>query len=125
MDLTAELQSRILTMEMRCYYSSHTKTMLPNKKSMPRSQQVIRPYKDLWTIVKRHKMKWYRHVSRSSGPAKTILQGTLKREEDDADRKRGGRKTISGNGQAWSPRGQWRTQKNGGEMVVQSSALPQ
>ena len=29
------------------------------------------------TTVKRRKMKWYRHVKRSSGLAKTILQGTV------------------------------------------------
>ena len=29
-------------------------------------------------IVKRRKLQWYGHVSRSSGPAKTILQGTVK-----------------------------------------------
>ena len=44
-----------------------------------------------------------------------------KGEEDKAEwergRKKRGRKTISGNGQAWSspsPRGQWRTEKSGG-----------
>ena len=30
-------------------------------------------------IVKRRKLQWYGHVSRSSGLAKTILQGTVKR----------------------------------------------
>ena len=30
------------------------------------------------TIVKRSKLQWYGHVSRSSGLAKTILQGTVK-----------------------------------------------
>ena len=38
--LTAELQRRIQAMEMRCstsYYTSHTKTMLPMRKSVPRS----------------------------------------------------------------------------------------
>ena len=52
-------------------------------------------------------------VSCSSGLAKTILQSTVKREEDKADSGKGGKKT-SGNGQAWSsagPRGQWRTGK--------------
>ena len=42
-----------------------------------------------------------------------------KGEEDKADRGRGG-KTISGNGRAWSlqsPRGQWRTGKNGGNWL--------
>ena len=30
------------------------------------------------TIVKRCKLQWYGHVSRASGLAKTILQGTVK-----------------------------------------------
>ena len=30
------------------------------------------------TIIKKHKLQWYGHVSRSSGLAKTILQGTVK-----------------------------------------------
>ena len=38
----------------------------------------IRPHEDLLTIVKRHKLQWYGHVSRSSCLAKTILQGTVK-----------------------------------------------
>ena len=29
-------------------------------------------------MVKRHKLQWYGHDSRSSGLAKTILQGTVK-----------------------------------------------
>ena len=33
---------------------------------------------DLLAIVKRRKLQWYGHVSRSSGLAKTILQGTVK-----------------------------------------------
>ena len=41
-------------------------------------QQAIGPHEDLLTMVKRRKLKWYGHVSRSSGLAKTILQGTVK-----------------------------------------------
>ena len=41
-------------------------------------QQAIGPHEDLLTIVKRRKLQWYGHVSRSSGLAKTILQGTSK-----------------------------------------------
>ena len=37
-----------------------------------------RPHEDLLTMVKRRKLQWYGHVSRSSGLAKTILQGTVK-----------------------------------------------
>ena len=57
------------------YYTSHTKSMLPTKKYVPRSR---RPYEDFLTIVKTRKLKWYEHVCRSSGLAKTILQGTVK-----------------------------------------------
>ena len=39
---------------------------------------MIRPHKDFLTIVKRHKLQWYGHVSRSPGLAKTILQDTEK-----------------------------------------------
>ena len=41
-------------------------------------QQEIGPHEDLMTIVKRHKLQWYGHVSRSAGLAKTILQGAVK-----------------------------------------------
>ena len=37
----------------------------------------IGPHEDL-TIVKRRQLQWYGHVFRSSGLAKTILQGTVK-----------------------------------------------
>ena len=38
--LTAELQRTIQAMEMRCY-TSHTKTMLPTRKSVPRSSRQL------------------------------------------------------------------------------------
>ena len=47
---------------------------------MPRSSRPIGPHEDLLTIVKRRKLQWYGHVFRSSGLAKTILQGTVKGE---------------------------------------------
>ena len=116
--LTAELQRRIQAMEMRCYrkmlrisYKDH----VTNEEVHAKIQQAIGPHEDLLTTVKRRKLHWYGHVCRSSGLAKTILQGTVKGEEDKADKGRGV-KTTSGNGQAWSsesPRGQWRKGKNG------------
>ena len=95
------------------YYASHTKTMLPTRKSAPRSSRqsdhtntsrpqkrdancsgmVMSPVHEVWPKPS-CKVQW-------------------KGEENTADRGRG---TISGNGQAWSsasPRGQWRTGKNG------------
>ena len=41
-------------------------------------QQAIRPHENCLTIIKKHKLKWYGHVSYASGLAKTILQGTVK-----------------------------------------------
>ena len=68
-------------MEMRCYckilcisYNDH----ITSKEVRAKIQQAIGPHEDLPTIVKRCKLQWYGHVSHSSGPAKTILQGTVK-----------------------------------------------
>ena len=79
--LTAELQRRIQTMEMRCYrkilhisYKDH----VTNEEVRTKIQQATGPHEGLLTIGKRSKLQWYRHVSRSSGLAKTILQGTVK-----------------------------------------------
>ena len=49
--------------------------MLPTRKSVPRSSRQSNHTK---TIVMRHKLLWYGHVSRSPGLAKTIVQGTGK-----------------------------------------------
>ena len=62
---------------MRCYsilYKDH----VTSEEACAKIQQAIGPHEDLLTIVKRRKLKWYGHVSRSSGLAKTILQGTVK-----------------------------------------------
>ena len=54
------------------------KLPVANKEIRAKFQQAIGPHEDLLTTVKRRKLKWYGHVSRSSGLAKTILQGTVK-----------------------------------------------
>ena len=79
--LSADLQKRIQAMEMRCFrkilrisYKDHvTNEVVCNK-----IKQAIGPYDDLLTTVTKHTLKWYGHVSRSSGLAKTILQGTVR-----------------------------------------------
>ena len=79
-------------MEMRCYrkilhisYKDH----VTNEEVRAKIQQTIGPQEDFLTIVKRRKQQWYGHVSRSSGLAKTILQGTVKRgKRQDRLRKR-------------------------------------
>ena len=40
-------------------------------------KRAIGPYDDLLTTVRHRKLKWYGHVTRSSGLSKTILQGTV------------------------------------------------
>ena len=68
-------------MEMRRYrkilhisYTDH----VTNEEVRAKIRQEIGPHEDLLTIVKRRKLQWYGHVSRSSVLAKTILQGTVK-----------------------------------------------
>ena len=69
-------------MKMRCYRKLQRisrKEYVTYDEACANIQQAIGLHEDLLTIVKRRKLKWYGLVSRSSGPAKTILQGTLKR----------------------------------------------
>ena len=90
--LTAELHRRIQAMEMRCYrkiLSISYKDYVTNEEVRAKVQQAIGPHEDLLMIVKRRKLQWYGHVSRSSGLAKTILQGTVKgRRRQGGQRKR-------------------------------------
>ena len=79
--LTVQLLRRIQAMEIRFYckilcisYKDH----VTNEEVHAKTQQAIRPHEDFLTIVERHKLQWYGHVSCSSGLAKTILQGTVK-----------------------------------------------
>ena len=67
-------------MEMWCHlkilrisYKDH----VTNENVRAKIQQAIGPHEDL-TIVKRCKLQWCGHVSRSPGLAKTIMQGTVK-----------------------------------------------
>ena len=83
--LTAELQRRIQAMEMRCYRKIlriSCKDHATNEEVRAKIQQAIGPHEDLLIIVKRRELQWYGHVSRSSGLAKTILQGTVKGGKD-------------------------------------------
>ena len=68
-------------MEMKCYrkilrisYKDH----ITNEEVCAKIQRAIGPHEDRLTTVKRRKLQWCGHVSRSSGLAKTILQGTVK-----------------------------------------------
>ena len=54
------------------------KDHVTNEEVHAKIQQATGPHEDLLTIVKRHKLQWYGHVFRSSGLAKTILQGIVR-----------------------------------------------
>ena len=70
---------------LRISYKDH----VTNGEVCDKIQQAIGPHEDLLTIVKRRSLRWYSHVSRSPGLAKTILQGTVKgRRRQGRQRKR-------------------------------------
>ena len=67
--ITADTERRIQALDMRCFhkllgisYRDHT----TNEKVKARIGNAIGPYKDLLTSVKRRKLKWHGHVTRSS-----------------------------------------------------------
>ena len=93
----ADTERRIQAMEIRCLrkllsitYRDH----ISNEEVPNRTRQAIGPHEDLLTTVKRRKLKWYGHVTKSPGLAKTILQGTVQGGRREADRKRDGRTTY-------------------------------
>ena len=90
--LTAEQEKRKQTFEMRCYrrllnisYKDH----VTNEEVRRKIQAAIGEYDELLTLVKKRHLRWFGHVSRSSGLAKTIIQGTVK-----GKRKRGRQKKL-------------------------------
>ena len=78
--LNADLQRRIQAVEMRCLrrlLGISYRDRITNLEVRRRVSQGVRQYEDLLTIVKQRKLRWYGHVTRSNGLAKTILQGTV------------------------------------------------
>ena len=78
--LTAELQRRMQATGTRWYRKIlriSKKDHVTNDEVRAKIQRAVGPHEDL-TIAKRCRLQWYRHISRSSGLAKTILHGTVK-----------------------------------------------
>ena len=78
--LTAETERKIQTMEMRSFrrlLGISYRERITNEEVRSRIRQAIGPYKELLTIVKQRKLQWCGHITRSSGLAKTFLQGTV------------------------------------------------
>ena len=114
---------------MRCFckllvisYRDH----VINEEVKDRIGNAKRPYEDL-TSVNRRKLKWYEHVIRSSGLAKTILQGTVQGgRRRGRQRKRRKDKIKEWTGLEWNiilkkakNREEWR------KLVVKSTVVPQ
>ena len=102
--LTAELEKRTQAFEMRCYrrlLNISYKDYDTNEEVRRKIQAAIGEYDELLTLIKKRKLRWFGHVSMSSGLAKTILQDTVNGKEKETDRRRGG-KTISKRGHEWT-----------------------
>ena len=79
--LTAELEKRTQAFKMRCYrrlLNISYKDYVTNEEVRRKIQASTGEYDELLTFVKKRKLRWFGHVSRSSGLAKTILQDTVK-----------------------------------------------
>ena len=115
---------------MRCYrrllnisYKDH----VTNEEVRRKIQAAIGEHDELLTLPKKRKLRWFGHVSRSSGLAKTILQGTVKEKEKEADIRRGG-KTITKSAQKWTlpaQIGQLKTGQGGGGLLPNITLLAQ
>ena len=46
------------------------------------------------TTVRKHKLRWSGHITRSTGLAKMITQGTVQGGRGKIDRKRDGKRTL-------------------------------
>ena len=78
--ISADIERRIQALEMSCFsklFGISYRDHITNEEVKARNGNAIGPYEDLLTSVKRCKLKWFGHVTRSSGLAKTILQGTV------------------------------------------------
>lgn len=73
-------EKKIAAFEMRCYRTIMGITYLDrirNEEIRDRVRSHIGEHENLITTIRKRKLKWYGHVTRSSGLAKTILQGRI------------------------------------------------
>ena len=89
------LQRRIKSVEI-CYFSTVAfciynsyKDQITNAIMCNKIQAAIAPYGYVLTTVRKRKLRWFRHVIRSSGLCKKIVQGTV-----PGKRKRGRRNCL-------------------------------
>ena len=73
---------------MRCYrrlldisYKDH----VTNEEVRRKIQTAIGEYDELLTLVKKRKLRWFGHISRSSGLAKTISERKKKKRQTEEE----------------------------------------
>ena len=67
------------------------KDHVTNEEVRRKIHAAIRKYDELLILVKKQQLRWFGHISRSSGLAKTILQDTVQ-----GKRREGGQKEMGG-----------------------------
>ena len=114
---------------MRCYrrlLNISYMDNVTNEEARRKIQTAIGEYDELLALVKKRKLRWFGHVSRSSGLAKTILQGTVKGKRKRDRQKKGWEDNIkewtgmdfASSTRAAENRTRWR------RVVVNSSLVP-
>ena len=91
MDLNCRSREKKVAFEMRCYWRLLNilyKDHVTNKEVCRKIQAAIGEYDKLLTLAKKWKLRWFGHVSKPSGVAKTILQGTIKGKRRGRHKKR-------------------------------------
>ena len=110
---------------MRCFrrlLGISYRDRVTNEEVRNRIRQAIGPFEDL-TTVKKHKLRWYGHITRSTGLAKMTLQGTVQGGRRKGRKKKRWEDNVTdwtGLKVGWSPsKGwKWRRRENSGCPII-------
>ena len=124
--LSPVLRMTLIEVSLYTAFSKHGMKFSLNVLTKHKYCQAIGPHEDL-TTVKQRKLRWYGHITRSTGLAKTVMQGTVqggrrrgrqrKRWEDNIPEWTG--LTLGAAMRKAERREEWR------ELVAKSSVVPQ
>ena len=104
------------------------KNHVTNEDVCRKIQAVIVKYDELLPLVKKRKLRWFGHISRSSDLAKTILQGTVQEKRRTGRKKKRWKDKIQewiGMDFASSARAAEDMTRRKGIISVKSSVMPQ
>ncbi|KAK3889695.1 hypothetical protein Pcinc_006261 [Petrolisthes cinctipes] len=99
--LTVELQRKIQVTEMKCYrkiLNIRYSDRIRNEEIRQMVERSMGPQQDFLTMVKKRKLRWYSHISRSDGMAKLSYRGQSEESAAEEDRGKDGKTTFE-NGQ--------------------------